>query len=59
MPCLAGLVTTFWFAWCTSRDIRRLFRDLEARTRDALDNGMVEGQVSLADKAAFAAKTKS
>ena len=37
-------------------DIRRLFRDSETRKRDALDNGMVEGHVSLADKAAFAAK---
>ncbi len=37
-------------------DIRRLFRDLEARKRDALDNGMVDGHVSLADKAAFAEK---
>ena len=58
VPCLAGLVTTFWFAWGTSRDIRRLFRDLEARTRDALDNGMVEGHVSLVDKAAFAEREK-
>ena len=59
MPFVLGIGTTVWFTCGSIMDIRRLFRDLESRTRDALDNGMVEGQVSLADKAAFAAKTKS
>ena len=54
VPAVAGIVTTVWFMWGGIRDIRALFRDLEARKRDALDNGMVEGHVSLADKAAFA-----
>ena len=31
----------------------RLFRDLEKRTVDPLDNGAVEGNVSLSDKAKF------
>ena len=28
-----------------------MFRELEARTDNPLDNGMVEGEVSIADKA--------
>ena len=33
---------------------RQMFRDLAARTQiNALDNGMVDGNVSLADKQAF------
>ena len=56
VPFALGLLTTVWFSCGTVMDLRRLFRDLETRTRDALDNGMVEGNVSLADKAAFAAK---
>ena len=51
-----GIGTTVWFTIGSILDIRRLFRDLEARKRDALDNGMVDGHVSLADKAAFAEK---
>ena len=35
-------------------DLRQLFRDLAARTQvNDLDNGMVDGHVSLADKKAF------
>ena len=45
-----GVVTTVWFSWGTTRDLRRLFSDLEKRKRDDLDNGMVEGHVSLADR---------
>ena len=36
-----GVVTTVWFAWGTTRDMGRLFRDLENRVRDDRDNGMV------------------
>ena len=53
VPGVAGLCTTVWFACGTVVDLRRLFRDLEARKRDDLDNGMVEGHVSLADKRRF------
>ena len=38
----AWAVKSVWFAWGTTRDLRRLFRDLEARVRDDRDNGMVE-----------------
>jgi Na+/proline symporter len=56
VPFVLGIGTTVWFTIGSILDIRRLFRDLEARKRDALDNGMVDGHVSLADKAAFAEK---
>ena len=56
VPFVLGIGTTVWFTIGSILDIRRLFIDLEKRKRDALDNGMVEGHVSLADKAAFAGK---
>ena len=56
VPFVLGIGTTIWFTIGSIMDIRRLFIDLEARKRDALDNGMVDGQVSLADKAAFQGK---
>ena len=34
--------------------MRRLFRDLNARVNDPLDNGQVSGEVSLADEKRFA-----
>ena len=50
VPICINIVTTVWFTWGTVRDLGRLFRDLSARKRNDLDNGMVEGHVSLADK---------
>ena len=41
VPLAMGIATTVWFTWGTTRDIRRLFRDLETRVRDDSDNGMV------------------
>ncbi|MFT6234936.1 MAG: Na+/proline symporter [Lentimonas sp.] len=55
---LLGIVSTFWFLIGGVIDMRKLFRDLASRTDDPLDNGMVEGHVSLADKAAFEARKK-
>lgn len=50
-----GIVSTVWFGICSTRDLVRLFRDLDARERagggqDAQDDGSVEGHVSLADR---------
>ena len=44
----------FWFMIGGISDLRQMFRDLAARTQiNALDNGMVDGNVSLADKIKF------
>ena len=55
---LTGLVSTFWFLPCGIRDMIRMFRDLKTRVDNPLDDGRVEGHVSLADQAAFAAQEK-
>jgi len=49
-PLVVCTCTTIWFTWGTVIDLRNLFRDLSERKRNDLDNGMVEGHVSLADK---------
>ncbi|WP_269522558.1 hypothetical protein [Coraliomargarita parva] len=54
---ILGIISTFWFLIGGIIDIRKLFRDLAARIDDPLDNGMVEGHVSLVDKKAFEART--
>ena len=56
VPLFAAFITTFWFVIGGIIDIRRLFRDLENRIADPLDNGQVEGNVSLSDIAAFSRK---
>ena len=48
VACAVGLVSTFWFGICSTRDLVRLFRDLEAREQsgaapDAADDGRVAG----------------
>ncbi len=53
IPAVTGIVTTVWFVWGGAGDMVRLFRDLKAREDNPLDDGRVEGQVSLADEAAF------
>lgn len=53
VPSIAGVVTTVWFTWGGIVDLRRLFRDLAARRENPLDNGYVEGHVSLSDRAEF------
>ena len=54
VPCAMACVTTVWFGVGGYFGLRRLFRDLAARkdTND-LDDGRVEGNMSLADKAAL------
>ncbi|MBO4490086.1 MAG: sodium:panthothenate symporter [Lentisphaeria bacterium] len=58
IPGIVAFFSTFWFGAGGIIDIYRLFRDLEKRVADPLDNGRVEGHVSLSDKARFEAIEK-
>ena len=54
VPCIVSFVTAVWFGIGGIVGLRQLFRDLKARTEtNALDDGRVESNVSLADKAAL------
>ena len=51
---MVAAVSMVWFMIGGIIDLRRMFRDLAARTQiNELDNGMVDGNVSLADKKDF------
>ena len=52
-----GIVSTFWFLIGGVIDMKRLFKDLESRVDNPLDNGRVDGHVSVVDKALFEEKT--
>ena len=54
VPGIVAFFSTFWFGIGGAVDLFKLFRDLEHREADILDNGQVEGNVSLADRARFA-----
>ena len=51
VPGIVTVIVTFWFGIGSVRDIIQLFRDLKTRKINYLDNGQVEGNMSLADKA--------
>lgn len=54
IPGIVTVITTVWFTYGGIRDLRQLFIDLAARKEvDELDNGRVEGHVSLSDQKAF------
>ncbi len=54
VPGSMAAITAVWFGIGGAVDLVRMFRDLEKRTINELDDGRVEGNVSLADKAQFA-----
>ena len=53
VPLVFSIISVFWFGIGGFLGLIRLFRDLEKREIDPLDNGQVEGNISLADKAKF------
>ena len=53
VPGIMAVISTFWFGIGGVIDLRRLFRDLKERVENPLDNGQVDGHISLADKAQF------
>jgi len=55
MPGMVAAISTVWFWIGGLIDLRRLFRDLERRVTNPLDDGRVEGNMSLADKDALEA----
>ncbi|CAA6689544.1 MULTISPECIES: sodium:solute symporter [unclassified Lentimonas] len=55
---ILAIISTVWFLIGGIIDTRRLFIDLSTRMDNPLDDGSVIGQVSLADKAAFEAKSE-
>ncbi len=53
VPGIMAAISTVWFSIGGIVDLRHLFRDLKNRVDNPLDDGWVEGHVSLADKAEF------
>ncbi|MBP5530711.1 MAG: sodium:panthothenate symporter, partial [Lentisphaeria bacterium] len=51
VPAIMASITAVWFGIGGVRDLFRLFRDLKTRIVNPLDDGRVEGNMSLADKA--------
>ena len=58
VPVFSAAITTVWFFGGGLIDLRRLFVDLAARVDNPLDNGQVDGEVSLADQAVFNEREK-
>lgn len=53
VPAIVSAVTVVWFGIGGVKDMLQLFKDLKQRIVNNLDDGRVEGNVSLADKAQF------
>ena len=52
---IVGVISTVWFGICGTRDLFRLFRELDMKESDDLDDGRVIGHVSAEDLAEVAA----
>jgi SSS family solute:Na+ symporter len=39
IPVVGGIITTIWFSWGVTKDLRQLFRDLKAERIDVTDDG--------------------
>lgn len=53
MPGIMAVISAVWFGIGGVIDLRHMFRDLEERVDNPLDDGWVDGHVSLADQAKF------
>ena len=53
IPCIIAAISMVWFSIGGLIDLRRMFRDLKARIDNPLDDGRVNGHVSLVDTAVF------
>ena len=59
MPCTVSTITAVWFGVGGFVNLVQLFRDLKNRVVNPLDDGRVEGNMSLADKAQLEAVDKT
>lgn len=59
VPGIAALITSVWFTIGGVRDLLDMFRALKNRVANPLDNGMVEGHVSIDEKQKFDALDKN
>ncbi len=59
IPGIVAIITAFWMTIGGIIDLRQMFRDLKARIINDLDNGMVSGHDSLADKQELEAAEKA
>lgn len=50
VACVVGIISTVWMVIGGCIDLRRLFLDLAARVDNPLDDGRVEGNISLMDR---------
>ncbi len=53
IPCMVAIITTVWFFIGGVIDLRKMFQALKDRPEDDLDNGLVEGNVSISDRKKF------